>query len=66
MIDRDPATFEDFREAIREGALEAIDAACDEYNLATVTDADLPSLFRALESLTRNLWDRAVAAEANG
>ena len=51
----------DLRMAIRDAVLVAIDNAASDHNVASITDADLPALFRTLDAMAETLWLRSLS-----
>lgn len=47
-----------FRQDFRDSVLEAMDQSSDRHSMPRVIDADLPALFRAIDTLAEKLWLR--------
>jgi hypothetical protein len=50
----------DFRQALRDAVLEAMDATSAEHGMDKVLDKDLPALFPAIDALAERLWLRTL------
>jgi hypothetical protein len=50
----------DMREAFRLGILEAIDAISEENGYPRMSDAELPTLFKALDGISERLFLKSV------
>lgn len=50
--------FEEFLEEFRNQILNAADEACEDFDVSLIEDADLPELFKSIDSLAKKLWER--------
>ena len=54
----------DFRQALRDQVLAAMDECAEEHSMTKVLDRDLPALFRAIDPLAERLWLRRMGCES--
>jgi len=55
--------MENFKEALRDAVITAIDGTTSDYDVPLMGDADLPSLFRHIDLLAEKLWARSSRAD---
>ena len=56
--------MENFKEALRDAVITAIDRTTSDYDVPPMPDGDLPSLFRHIDALAEKLWRRSSRDEA--
>ena len=56
--------MENFQEAMRDAVQTAIDGTTSDYDVPSMPDGDLPSLFRHINELAEKLWRRSSRDEA--